>query len=164
MTDLTREARLEREVEDAFRGRAHAYRLFLEVATERHGAEEAEAMLTEAVLRRGAEVAGPLFAGCAVTPEAIGRRFLSVSPVDGTLYPHDVETADGAFTIRVHACPLKAAWLDAGLDGPAVARLCRIAGAFDKALFETAGLAFENSTWSPERGGGCCRITLKARG
>ncbi len=118
MTDLTREARLEREVEDAFRGRAHAYRLFLEVATERHGAEEAEAMLTEAVLRRGAEVAGPLFAGCAVTPEAIGRRFLSVSPVDGTLYPHDVETADGAFTIRVHACPLKAAWLDAGLDGP----------------------------------------------
>jgi hypothetical protein len=43
-----------------------------------------------------------------------------------------------------------------------VARLCRIAGAFDKGLFEAAGVGFDNSTWSEERGGGCCRITLNA--
>lgn len=155
-----REAGLKREVDDAFKARAHLYRLMLDVIGERHGPDEAEAILTEIVLRRGVEVAQPLFQGCDVTPEAIGRRFLSVSPAGGTLYPHDVKQSDGAFTISVHRCPLKEAWREAGLSDQRIATLCRIAGAFDKGLFEAAGLGFENSTWSAERGGGCCRITL----
>jgi hypothetical protein len=158
-----RETRFAREVDDAFKARAHLYRLLLDVIGEKHGPDEAEAILTEVVHRRGVEVAAPLFAGCAVTPEAIGRRFLSVSPVEGTLYPHDIDHGDGAFTISVHRCPLKDAWREAGLPDDRVALLCRIAGAFDKGLFEAAGLAFDNSTWSAERGGGCCRIKLSAR-
>jgi hypothetical protein len=88
------------------------------------------------------------------------ERFLSVSPDGGRLYPHEVERTPGMCAIRVHSCPLKAAWVGAGLDDGAVADLCRLAGAFDKGLFEAAGVRFANRTWTRERGGGCCWITL----
>ncbi len=152
---------LRNELADAFRNRAHLYRLLLDVLGERYGPAEAEAVLAEVCERRGREVAPLLFSGVPAEPEAIARRFLSVSPDGGDLYPHETLKAGDAFTIRVHACPLKKAWQDAGLPPGEVARLCRIAGAFDRGLFEAAGLGFENSTWSDARGGGCCHITLK---
>jgi L-2-amino-thiazoline-4-carboxylic acid hydrolase len=152
---------LRRELRDAFANRAHLYRLMLDVLAERHGAAEAEAVLSEACRRRGAEAAPLLFAGLPAEPEAIARRFLAVSPDGGDLYPHETAATAESFTITVHACPLKQAWMEAGLAPDAVARLCRIAGAFDQGLFEAAGLGFENATWTEERGGGCCRITLR---
>ena len=39
------------------------------------------------------------------------------------------------------------------------ARLCRIAGAFDRGLFEATGVRFSNATWT-EGAEGCCRIDL----
>jgi L-2-amino-thiazoline-4-carboxylic acid hydrolase len=157
------EATLRRELAEAFKGRAHMYRLMLQVMAEQRGRAEAEAMLAEACLRRGREVAPLLFAGTPAEPEAVARRFLSVSPDRGDLYPHATEEKAGCFTIAVHACPLKDAWMEAGLPPEEVAALCRIAGEFDRGLFEAAGVGFENSTWSAARGGGCCRITLHAR-
>ena len=153
---------LRRELSDAFKNRAHLYRLIFDVLNERHGPEEAEAVLAEACVRRGREVAPLLFGGEPARPEAIARRFLSVSPDGGDLYPHETSATETSFTIAVHACPLKQAWQESGLPPEQVARLCRIAGAFDKGLFEAAGVGFDNSTWSEERGGGCCRITLNA--
>jgi hypothetical protein len=151
---------LRRELADAFRNRAHLYRLLLDVLTERHGAAEADAVLAEVCDRRGREVAPLLFAGMAPDPAAIARRFLSVSPDGGDLYPHETEEGTDHFTIRVHSCPLKQAWQETGLGPEQVGRLCRLAGAFDRGLFEAAGVAFANSTWSAARGGGCCHITL----
>jgi hypothetical protein len=155
------EKQLRRELADAFRNRAHLYRLMFEVLVERHGAVEAEAVLAEACARRGREVAAALFAGVPAEPAAVARRFLAVSPDGGDLYPHDVEEEPDSFAIAVHHCPLKQAWRDVGLPPGDVARLCRIAGAFDRGLFEAAGVAFANSTWTEERGGGCCRIVLR---
>lgn len=152
---------LRNELADAFKNRAHLYRLLLDVLSERHGPGEAEAVLAEVCARRGREVAPLLFRGVPPEPEAIARRFLSVSPDGGDLYPHETAQTANSFTIKVHACPLKQAWLDAGLPAEQVSRLCRIAGEFDRGLFEAAGVGFENSTWSGERGGGCCHITLK---
>ncbi|MGL4637867.1 MAG: L-2-amino-thiazoline-4-carboxylic acid hydrolase [Beijerinckiaceae bacterium] len=151
---------LRRELIEAFKGRAHMYRLVLEVLTERHGAEDAQAALGEACHRRGVEVAPLLFKDCPPEPEAVGRRFLSFSPDGGDLYPHDAEATQDAFKIRVHACPLKQAWIEAGLPPEGVARLCQIAGEFDRGLFEAAGVGFSNSTWSEARPEGCCHITL----
>ncbi|MGL4241795.1 MAG: L-2-amino-thiazoline-4-carboxylic acid hydrolase, partial [Beijerinckiaceae bacterium] len=135
----------------------------LDVLTERHGAAAAEQALAESCLRRGKEVAPQLFDGVPAEPEAVARRFLSVSPDGGDLYPHATEVTDGSFTIAVHSCPLKDAWVQAGLAPERVAQLCRIAGEFDRGLFEAAGVRFDNSTWSEARGGGCCRITLSRR-
>lgn len=154
---------LRRELADAFRNRAHLYRLMFDVLTERHGAAEAEAVLMEVCHRRGEEVAPLLFAGVAAEPESVARKFLSVSPDGGDLYPHACESGPGRFSIRVHTCPLKEAWQSGSLPPERVATLCRIAGAFDKGLFEAAGVGFETSTWSEARGGGCCHITLLQR-
>jgi L-2-amino-thiazoline-4-carboxylic acid hydrolase len=154
---------LRRELEDAFKGRAHLYRVMFDVLTERLGAAEAEAVLAEVCERRGREVAPLLFKEVPADPQAIARRFLAVSPDGGDLYPHEASGTPDSFTIAVHSCPLKQAWMEAGLPADDIARLCRIAGAFDRGLFEAAGVGFENSTWSEERGGGCCRITLLSR-
>lgn len=65
--------------------------------------------------------------------------------------------------MRVDRCPLKDAWVGAGLSDGHVATLCRIAGAFDKGLFEAAGVQFRNEPWTAARGGGCCWIHLDDR-
>jgi hypothetical protein len=157
------EATLRRELAEAFAARAHIYRLMLDVLGARHGAAEAESVLAEICRRRGAEVAMLLFRDMPPDPEAIARRFLSVSPDGGDLYPHDLSATPDSFMIAVSSCPLKNAWRDAGLPPERVATLCRIAGEFDRGLFEAAGVRFDNSTWTEQRGGGCCRITLSRK-
>ncbi len=79
----------------------------------------------------------------------------------GRMYPTDVTRHADGIDFRVRRCPLKDAWREAGLDDTATATLCRVAGAFDKGLFEAAGVQFANQTWSALRGGGCCHIMLR---
>jgi L-2-amino-thiazoline-4-carboxylic acid hydrolase len=155
--------KLRRELEDAFQNRAHLYRLLLDELEQEFGSEQAQASMARALERRGREVAQILFRDVPPNPRDIGARFLSVSPDNGRMYPHDVEGTDECMTIRVQRCPLKDAWFASRLPPERVATLCRLAGAFDKGLFEAAGLSFSNETWSEERGGGCCWITLGRR-
>ena len=151
---------LRRELASAFANRADLYRLMLAALTRELGRERAETLMTEVLEERGREVAAQLFRDMTPDPQAIADRFLSVSPDGGRLYPNAVERGEGFCTIRVHSCPLKTAWVEAGLDDGEIADLCRLAGAFDKGLFEAAGVRFANQTWTRERGGGCCWITL----
>ncbi len=153
--------RLRNELEDAFRNRAHLYRLLLEELEAELGLERATAVMARALERRGREVAEVLFRDTSSDPKAIGSRFLSVSPDNGRMYPHEVASCGSTMEIRVHRCPLKDAWFDSGLPAERIATLCRVAGAFDKGLFEAAGISFSNQTWRPERGGGCCWIKLE---
>ncbi|RWL92445.1 MAG: hypothetical protein EOR68_26355 [Mesorhizobium sp.] len=37
------------------------------------------------------------------------------------------------------------------------------AGAFDRGLFEVTGVRFDNVTWTPGHGSGCCHIALTNR-
>lgn len=151
---------LRRELEDAFKNRAHLYRLMLAELTNEIGAERAEAVMARTLELRGREVATVLFKGMEGDAVAIGRRFLSVSPDGGRMYPNAVTFSATQCSFRVARCPLQDAWRESGLTDQQVATLCRLAGAFDKGLFEAAGIAFSNETWSRERGGGCCWITL----
>ncbi|MGL4324226.1 MAG: L-2-amino-thiazoline-4-carboxylic acid hydrolase [Beijerinckiaceae bacterium] len=153
--------RLRRELEEAFANRAHLYRLMLAELTDELGEDRAQIIMTRVLERRGREVAPLLFSGVEGDPAAIGRRFLSVSPDGGRMYPNAAAYGADHCSFRVHRCPLKDAWQKSGLQDQDVATLCRLAGAFDKGLFEAAGVAFSNQTWSPERGGGCCWITLQ---
>ena len=160
---MATEDTLRNELEGAFRNRADLYWLFLDELEAEIGPERAEALMARALERRGREVAAALFKDVPPDPVAVGDCFLAVSPDGGRMYPHEAERGPDSMTIRVHRCPLKDAWNAAGLPPERVATLCRIAGAFDKGLFEAAGLAFSNRTWSEERGGGCCWITLDKR-
>lgn len=153
---------LRRELADAFRNRAHLYRLLFEELADRFGDGEAEAVLARVCERRGREVAraafGHLGAGDA---RAVGEAFLAASPDGGRLYPTEVERLADGIRFAVRSCPLKSAWVDEGLAPDRVATLCRIAGAFDRGLFEATGARFRNRTWEPGDGPGCCRIELR---
>lgn len=155
---------LSRELDGAFRNRADLYRLFYDELEATLGPEEAEALMIRAVEKRGREVAALAFAGFGPNDaRALGEAFLAASPDGGRMYPTDVERDDRHIAFRVRRCPLKDAWVDAGLDNERLATLCRIAGAFDRGLFEATGVRFENVTWTPGHGSGCCHIRLTDR-
>ena len=154
---------LRRELAAAFANRADIYRLLWRHLKSDLGAAHAERVIREVLEERGREVAAHLFREIPPEAQVVADRFLEESPDGGRLYPHDVERGPGSCTIRVHSCPLKDAWTGAGLADEEVAHLCRLAGAFDKGLFEAAGVGFANQTWTRERGGGCCWITLTSK-
>ncbi|MBZ9809588.1 MULTISPECIES: L-2-amino-thiazoline-4-carboxylic acid hydrolase [unclassified Mesorhizobium] len=165
MTDPeARAEKLSRELDSAFRNRADLYRLFLDELTAELGAERAEAIMTRTIEQRGKEVAAAAFAAFGPSDaRSIGEAFLSVSPDDGRMYPTDVERGPDRIAFKVKRCPLKDAWVDAGVGEEKLATLCRIAGAFDRGLFEATGVRFDNVTWTPGHGSGCCHITLTNR-
>jgi hypothetical protein len=166
MTDPkpARAEKLSRELDSAFRNRADLYRLLLEELTGELGAEKAEAIMTRTIERRGKEVAAAAFTrfGSNDAP-AIGEAFLADSPDDGLMYPTDVERGPDHIAFKVKRCPLKDAWVEAGVGDEKLATLCRIAGAFDRGLFEATGVRFDNVTWTPGHGSGCCHIALTNR-
>lgn len=165
MTDPeARAERLSRELDSAFRNRADLYRLFLDELTAELGAERAEAIMTRTIEQRGKEVAAAAFAGFGPNDApAIGEAFLAVSPDGGRMYPADVERSADRIAFKVKRCPLKDAWIEAGVGQDKLATLCRIAGAFDRGLFEATGIRFDNVTWTPDHGSGCCHIALTNR-
>jgi hypothetical protein len=159
-----RTEKLARELELAFRNRADLYRLFLVELTAEFGAAHAEELMVRTIEKRGREVAQAAFLGFGPNDaRAIGEAFLAVSPDEGRMYPTDVERSDAHIAFKVRRCPLKDAWVEAGVAEDDLATLCRIAGAFDRGLFEATGVRFENVTWTPGHGPGCCHITLRNR-
>jgi len=157
----TRIERLRAELESAFRNRGDLYRLMYETLSRELGADKAEMLLDTAIEERGREVARAAFSSFGENDaRAIGEAFLKVSPDEGLMYPADVERFEEGIEFKVRRCPLKDAWVQAGLDADRVSTLCRIAGAFDRGLFEETGIRFENWTWKPGDGPGCCRIRL----
>lgn len=165
MTDaVSRAETLSRELDSAFRNRADLYRLFYEELVREVGAERAEAIMIRVVEKRGQEVAAAAFADFGpADARKIGEAFLAISPDGGRMYPTDVELSDTGISFRVRRCPLKDAWVEAGVGDEKLATLCRIAGAFDRGLFEATGIRFENVTWTPGHGPGCCHIKLSDR-
>ena len=159
-----REDRLARELEEAFRSRALLYWEIYDELRRELGPDRAEAMLGRAIERRGAGAGTALFAKLADrTPAAVAEAFLAVSPNGGTMYPHVVaRDGDGAVHVKVMRCPLKDAWVAAGLGEDDVQTMCRIAGRFDTGCFGAAGLSFSAETWS-KGASGCCHIHLRAR-
>ena len=163
-TPAARAEKLAAELEAAFRNRADLYRLLLEELTGEIGGEAAEAVMTRTVTRYGQEIAAAAFAGFGPNDaKALGEAFLAASPNGGRMYPTDVERGTDSVTFKVKRCPLKDAWVAAGVGDEKLTTLCRIAGAFDRGLFETTGVRFSNVTWSPDHGSGCCRIQLANR-
>ena len=112
--DAERAERLSRELDSAFRNRADLYRLMLDELTGELGGDRAEAIMIQAIERRGREVAQMAFAGFGPDDaRAVGEAFLAVSPDGGRMYPTDVERSDDGIAFKVRRCPLKDAWVEA---------------------------------------------------
>ena len=152
---------LERELKDAFKNRALIYwAIYDELRTEL-GAERAKTLLARAIRRRGEAAGNALFRNTPADPQAIGQRFLDVSPADGRLFPTTVTCDDrGGMHIHVQICPLKEAWEESGLPAADMATICKIAGHFDNGVFENRGVKFSADTWTEGRSG-CCHLHLE---
>ena len=82
--------------------------------------------------------------------EGLKEAFLANLPDDGAMFAPEVVRCDAeGLDIKFHRCPLKQAWLDAGLAQEEVATLCRIAAQVENGLFEAAGFRFHADTYQP---------------
>jgi predicted hydrocarbon binding protein len=152
---------LRRQLKEAHMSRAMVYAAFYEALAERCGAEVAEAVMKEAIYRRGREI-GKRFARYGPSDLAgLRDAFLDFVPDQGRLFRPEVRRDDAqALEIKFHACPLKEAWQAAGLPDERIATLCRIAGVVDNGTFEAAGFAFSAETWRPGDQG-CCLLRIR---
>ena len=155
------EETLRRQLYDSFANRAMLYHLILEELQKEIGAARAEELLGRAIAQRGAQKASRYAAFAPRDLEGLKAAFVGDLPDCGAMIAPEVVRCDAeALDIKFHRCPLKQAWLDAGLSEEEVARLCRIAGQVDRGLFETAGFRFHADTYQPG-GEGCCYLHVR---
>jgi hypothetical protein len=155
------EEKLRRQLYDAFANRARIYHLlFCELRSEL-GADRAAELMGRAIYQRGAQLGARYAAFAPRDLERLKQAFLANVSDDGAMFAPEVVRCDGeGLDIKLHRCPLKEAWLDAGLAPEEVATLCRIAARVDSGLFEAAGFRFHADTYQPG-GEGCCFLHVR---
>lgn len=158
MNDDATIASLRRALAAAHGERAMIYARMYETLARRLGDADAATVMREALRARGREIGQRMR-----RPDIDG--FLDAfagEPAEAPLWDMALPRCDaGGAEVRMGRCPLKEAWLAAGLAPERVASLCHVASALDEGTFEAAGFGYEIDTWQPGDAG-CCRITLRA--
>jgi hypothetical protein len=159
------EEKLRTQLYDSFKNRAVIYYLIFDELRTELGALRAEEILARAIYRRGQERGREQFARFA-PGDLVGLKtaFLAGVADDGRMFQPEVLRSDAQqLDIKFHACPLRDAWLAAGLGPEDVTTLCRIAARVDYGTFEGAGFRFSADTWQPG-GDGCCCLHIQPGG
>jgi hypothetical protein len=155
------EDKLRRQLYDAFANRAHIYHLLFCQLRSELGTEKAAELMERAIYQRGAQNAARYAPFAPRDLEGLRQAFLADLPDDGAMFAPEVVRCDAdGLDIKFHRCPLKQAWLDAGLAQEEVAALCRIAARVDNGLFEAAGFRFHADTYRAG-GEGCCFLHVR---
>jgi hypothetical protein len=160
------EEQLRAELYDSFKNRAMIYYLIFDELCRELGADRAEELMSRAIRRRGQSVGSQKYARFAPNNLAgLKRAFLGGIADEGRMFQPEVlqDDAEG-LDIKFHACPLRDAWIEAGLSEELVATLCRIAAQVDVGLFAGAGFRFTADTWQPGSEGCCCLHIEKGLG
>jgi hypothetical protein len=156
------EEQLRRELVDSFKNRAIIYWLIYDEMRKELGPERAEAILSRAIYRRGAQKGPPKYGQFAPDNLAgVRQAFVGGSADGGRMFEPEVtrEDAEG-LDVKHHRCPLLEAWQEFGLPDEEVATLCRIAAKVDDGTFEASGFGFSADTWKPG-GEGCCCLHIR---
>ena len=154
-------AKFRRDLVAQMKNRALIYMEIYDVLRRQFGAKRAEALLTQAIYRRGRSAGKALAKYAPANLDGLHKAFLAGVPGGkGIFRPQVLRNDAEALDIQLHGCPLKDAWREARVPPRKVATLCRIAGAVDKGLFEGAGFAFQNRTWTPGAKG-CCFLSIR---
>ena len=155
------EETLRRQLYASFANRAHIYHLLFNQLRSELGAERAAEVMGRAIYQRGIQNAARFASFAPRDLEGLGRAFLANLPDDGAMFGPEVVRCDAeGVDIKFHRCPLKQAWLDAGLAPEEVATLCRIAAQVDYGMFEAAGFLFHADTYQPDAEG-CCFLHVR---
>lgn len=148
----------------SYKNRALLYYLIYDELCGEVGKERAAAILTRAIRRRGEQLGQKYAAYGPADLEGLKQAFLANMADDGRMFSPQVTRSDTeGLDIHLTTCPLKEAWLEAGLAEDAVAELCAIAATVDEGMFRAAGFAFSADTWRPGRTG-CCHLHLRPGG
>jgi hypothetical protein len=155
---------LRTQLYDSFKNRAMIYYEIYKVLCKEVGAEHAERFLSRAVYQRGEAKGRDHFRRFAPADlKGLEAAFLAGIPDEGRMFQPEIIRNDGeALDIKFHGCPLRDAWLEAGLPAEDAAALCRIASQVDYGTFEGAGFAFTADTWKPG-GEGCCYLHIRTK-
>jgi len=158
---MTNEERLREQVYAAFKNRAMVYACVLDELRRELGEARATDLLQRAIYRRGTQVGRALARYGPADLAGLRQAFLAMVPDEGRMFAPEVTRDDATgLDIKFHRCPLKEAWLEAGLPEVEVAKLCAIAGRVDNGTFEAAGFGFSADTFQPG-GEGCCHLHIR---
>lgn len=158
------EEQLRQELYASFKNRAMIYNTLYRTLSAEFGKEKAADLMKAAIYARGQEQSAVLQGLDKHDVKGLMEKFLAIIPDGGQMFgPEILACSEDAVDIKFHRCPLKEAWLEAGLPESEVAELCRIAARVDNGLFEGAGFAFHAETWEPGRDG-CCHLHLRPGG
>jgi L-2-amino-thiazoline-4-carboxylic acid hydrolase len=150
-----------REHRPCFANRAHIYRLLFSHLRSELGAERATELLGRAIFQRGLEKAAKYASFAPRDLDGLKEAFVANLPDNGAMFAPEIVRCDAdGLDIKFHRCPLKQAWLDAGLTPNEVATLCQIAAQVDQGMFEAAGFHFQAETYAPGKEG-CCFLHVR---
>ena len=148
---------------DAIKDRGTAYLMAFRAIRARYGEAEAKEVMRDASRAHGLLI-GKSLKGCAPRDFACMAKGYAKSPDDGSVFCPDIRRLDSTcLEVKMMACPIKDAWVEAGCSDEEIVTLLHCASALDEATFEAAGFDYEIELWSPGQDG-CCltRITEKA--
>jgi len=156
-----REEELREQLCAAYKHRALLYWHIFDEMRKEIGEAKAKEIMKRGIYRRGLEV-GEKFAHYAPDDMAGLREAFAVGSAEHQwLFEPEVERCDAeGLDVTHRRCPLKEAWLEAGLSGEDVATMCEIAATIDSGTFEAAGFEFSCETWKPG-GDGCCHLHIR---
>jgi hypothetical protein len=156
------EEKLRAQLYDSFKNRAMMYYFIFNELREELGDDRAEELLGRAIYRRGEARGREKFAQFGPDDLAgLKTAFLDGVADDGRMFQPEIVQSDAKrLDIHFHACPLRDAWIEAGLPDEDVAALCRIASQIDEGTFAGAGFQFSADTWQPGDKT-CCRLHVR---
>ncbi len=147
------------ELYEAIKERGRIYLAVFRELSKRYGQAEAISVMRCASRARG-EAVGKKVARFAPRDFAGVAAFWAGPPEEEAAYSPEIRRLDEAgLEIKMMTCPLKESWVDAGCSDDEVCTLLHCASAFDEAVFETAGFAYELELWAPGKEG-CCLTRL----
>jgi hypothetical protein len=148
---------------DAIKDRGTAYLMVFRELKTRYGEDEAKDIMRAASRAHGLRI-GQSLAGCAPRDfEGMANGFAR-APANGSVFCPDIRRLDQTcLEVKMMACPIKDAWVEAGCSDEEICTLLYCASALDEATLEAAGFDYEIELWSPGKDG-CCltRITQRA--
>jgi hypothetical protein len=153
---------LRQALEESNKSRARLYLAIFRALERRLGRAAAVDVLQEAIHAWGRTLSGGLQACAPNDWDCLVDGFV-VQPDGGAMFQPLVEKRDEAsLVVHFQACPLKSAWVEAGLEPSEIAQLCAIAAQADYGTLEAAGFDVDIETWQPGAEG-CCRLMIRAR-
>ncbi len=150
------------DVYDAIRERGTVYLLTFQELKKRYGETEAISVMRSVSHAQGVRT-GKTMSHCAPRDFEALCKCWCLAPDDGALFKPDIRQLDeNGIEVKMMACPVKDAWVDAGCSDEEISTLLHCASAYDRATLETAGFDCEIELWSPGKEG-CCLTRIREK-